>query len=117
MSISILCGDKEILRCGNLHFGVLHEEIESVIESDNLVLPENLLTMLNRMDQRIYGGAILIDIADYIKTQEDSNLFSSILSKAIKEYEIEYSNVPQNYKDILWSFYNAVLLHGKELKS
>lgn len=118
MSISIFCKKNRVLKCRNMQFEILHEKIEFVIERDNLNPPKNILIMLREMDQKIYGGGgILVDIADYIKTEKDSNLFNSLLNKAIKEYEIEYPDVPQEYRDLLWEFYNELVMYGKELHS
>lgn len=117
MSINIMCKDEIILRCRNSLFGVLHEEIESIIERDNLELPLNILRMLEKMDQNIYGeGPIWVDIADYLKTQRDVGLFVSLVSDAIKKYKEDYPTVPQDYRDVLWGFHDELAQYGKSLE-
>ena len=112
MSIHIYCKGIDILHVKNSIFGFLHDGIKFIIESGNLPISKNLEKMLDEMDQNIYGGgAICVDVADYLTTKEELLIFADLVKRAIEKEHKEYPFIPEALER-LWNFHKELLKYS-----
>ncbi len=114
MSVRIDCNGKEILLCKNIAFSVLHSNILTIIRKEKINVSHNLLNLLERTDQDIYGSGIGIDIEKYINEKEDVLLFANLIKQAIVNEKSQYHTLPEEAD--LWHFYDELIKYAEELK-
>ena len=115
MGVRIRCDKKEILDVRNAIFAFLHERILEIVEEQELELSDNLQDMLEKMDQNIYGrGCVYVDVADYIKTKRDLEVFTYLVKQGI-ETDTWVMPAAKGPLERLWTFHAELLKYGEKL--
>lgn len=87
MSTRIHWQDKTLLRCSNRIFSTLYYEILDLIDTNKILLNQELEELINRLDLCRYGWHS--DLSEYIKTDQDLLFFTKLTRKALDKYNKE----------------------------
>ncbi len=85
MANSVLWKGKLIWRGSNSLLDIIYQPLKKIIaENNQLNLPERVYTIIERLDQDIFGdGCCTIDASNYLYTKDEILCFANLLEKAI----------------------------------
>jgi len=111
----IMVNGKDILKLSNIEFDFLHEKIDNLLQDKN-IKDEVVLNFVERMDQNIYGGGlILLDIDKFFKFSPASLLiFINLVKEATDQivtsvqYRIGFPEAMNDFIHELEIYYDKV---------
>lgn len=115
MSISIDLNNKEVLHVNNMIFSTLHHAIRDAAEENNIDINTNLQKLLEKTDQDVYGaGAVIADIADYLKIKNEILQLAELIQKAIMR-EYKFFNSYEGCIKHLQEFHQSLITYANQL--